>query len=147
VIESPPVLISPQPTTVTAKNEVPVSVACPLGVTSCEGTITLLMGGSASGKQVVAARRNVVVGRSRRFKVAPGQVVKVPVRLSRRGARIFRVHGRGRTRARGKRVFKVTAVVALRTAAGTQTVTSTVTVRAARRQTRAAGGNKRLGRH
>jgi hypothetical protein len=137
-----PIVVSPAPTTVTRSNYVPVTVSCPPASTGCEGVITLSLDvPAASGHKVAAARRQkLVLGRSRHFKLAAGKSGAIPVRLSRRGTRIFRARGGA------KRSLKLTASVTLRTSAGTQTVTSTVLVHAARRQpprARRAGGKRR----
>jgi hypothetical protein len=126
--EDAPVAISQAPVTMDANGNVPVVVSCPAtAADGCSGRVTL----SLPAPEVGIARRSArVLGRSRRFKLAAGATKVVPVRLSRRSSRIIRSRGGKRRRV------KLAVTVAVRTAAGTETVTSTISV-AMRRSARA----------
>ncbi len=115
-----PVPVSEAPVTMDAKGNVPVEVACPAtAADGCVGRVTLSM--PTAG--VAMARRSArVLGRSRRFKLAAGQSRVVPVRLSRRSARIIKTRGGKRRRV------KLAVTVEVTTATGTEAVTSTITV-------------------
>ena len=115
-----PVTVSETPVTMDAKGNVPVEVACPAtAADGCVGRVTLSM--PTAG--VAMARRSArVLGRSSRFKLAAGQSRVVPVRLSRRSARIIKTRGGTRRRV------KLSVTVEVTTATGTEAVTSTITV-------------------
>ena len=114
------ITVSEAPVTMDARGNVPVEVACPAtAADGCVGQVTLSM--PTAG--VAMARRSArVLGRSRRFKLAAGQSRVVPVRLSRRSARIIKTRGGKRRRV------KLNVTVEVTTATGTEAVTSTITV-------------------
>ena len=123
--------ISPAPVAVSGGNNVPVTLACPAAVASgCDGQVILALSGGDPAAKLVAARRErrTVIGKSGKFHIAAGHTTTVPVRLSRRGARILR------TRGHSHKVLKLEATVVMKTAAGTTSTTTTITVRAARRR-------------
>lgn len=131
---SPPVpAISTAPVVLSARNAVPVRVGCPAAVAAgCEGSVSLaLPRRGADRAKVVAARRSKrAISRTKRFRIAAGDKAIVPVVLSRRGHR----HVRRRVR-RGRRAGVVVTLL-MRSEAGTQRVTRTITVRGARRSRR-----------
>jgi hypothetical protein len=107
---------------VTAAGAVPVRVACPVVAThGCSGTITLSPSTATPSGRIVSARRGRrVVSRTRRFKLAAGRHVTVPVRLDRRTARRL---------TRRHRAVAMSLRVAVHTSAGEAVKVSTVTVR------------------
>ncbi len=109
-------------------NAVPVTVSCPATAAGgCEGSVTLSI--VDDGGAVTAARRakRKMISKVKRFKIKAGKKIVVPVVLSRRGGRSVR-------RALRKRSsLKVLVTVAMRSEAGTQTTSKTITVRSARR--------------
>jgi hypothetical protein len=122
----------PTPVTMTSSSTVPVPVYCPAtAVGGCHGTVVLTLAGSSAKGRIVAARREKghALGRTRKFKIAAGQKAVVPVRLSRRGARIFKARRGG-----ARKVLKLTATVTTRSEAGVGTSTRVITVTAARRR-------------
>jgi hypothetical protein len=128
------VTVSQAPVALDAHGRVPVAVTCTATTEGgCSGVVVLSVPAKAAGKgRIVAARRGRrVVGRSRRFRIAPGRKVIVPVELSRRGARVFRARGRRKPR----RSVKLDAAVTVRTATGVKTTHTTITVKARRRPT------------
>jgi len=130
-----PLTIAPVAASVTRANSVPVRLACPAtSATGCEGTMTLSLpsAAKASTDGVVAARRRVI-SRNRRFRLAVGEKAVVPVRLTRRGARIFRARRGGRAIKRSSRRRKLIVTAKVKTEAGVKTVRSTITVHERRR--------------
>jgi hypothetical protein len=126
-----PVAVSQTPVAVDRQGRVPVGLWCPANTPGgCEGVVTLSYpAGAAKAGHVMAARRERrVVGRSRRFRIAAGHKAAVPVKLSRRGVRIFKRRKHGH-----KRRTRLAVTVSLRTEAGVRTVRSTITVKARRR--------------
>jgi hypothetical protein len=115
-----PVAVSSAPVTMDARGNVPVEVSCPAtAADGCAGRVTLSLPHAGVG----AARRSArVLGRSRRFKLRAGATRVVPVRLSRRSARIIRTRGGKRRRV------KLAVTVEVTTASETRAVTSTITV-------------------
>jgi hypothetical protein len=135
VVAKPPAPLAIAPATATLRNNsVPVRVTCPeASATGCEGTLTLSLPASkASSDKVVAARRRVV-SRSRRYRLKAGEKAVVPVRLTRRGARIFRARRGGRRIKRSSRRRKLVVTATVKTEAGVKTVRSTITVHERRR--------------
>ena len=142
VFEPPAPSVSTEPVALTATNDVPVRIGCPeLVAGGCEGEITIALAESRGRKKdrVVAARRvrRNAVSRTRRFRIAAGEELVVPVTLSRRGGRTVR------RSLRRKGSVQLAVTVAMRTEAGTQRTTRTITVRAARRSGRGRASRKR----
>ena len=131
---APPIpAISTAPVVLSASNEVPIVIGCPATLTAgCRGSVTLALAGSRTdrGKLVAARRGKRVIGRTKRYRIAAGDKAAVPVVLSRRGARYVR------RRVRRGRKVGLAVTVRLRSEAGTQRTSRTVTVRAARRPRR-----------
>jgi hypothetical protein len=127
----PAASVSSAPITVGSGHTLGVPLTCPATAASgCDGQLILtLSGGQPTAKLVAARRERTMIGKSRRFHIAAGRKATVPVRLSRRGARILRTRGHKK-----RRVLKVPATVVTKTAAGTTRTTSTIRVRAARRR-------------
>ena len=127
------------PITVGSGNTLGIPLTCPAtAAAGCDGQLILtLSGGRPTAKLVAARRERTVIGKSRRFHIAPGRKTSVPVRLSRRGARILRARGHRH------KVLKVAATVITKTAAGTTSNTKTIGVRAAGRRPTPARRRKR----
>ena len=110
-------------TALTAKPSGVVSVplTCPaISVFGCTGTVTVEPQGATAKKSATEARRRKVVLRAkgRRFKIAAGAKVMVPVTLERRTARMLRHTGRARAR-----VTVTTELGSGKTAVASRTVT------------------------
>ena len=138
---APPVpAISTAPVTLTAGNKVPVRVGCPAAAAAgCRGSVSLALVGAESDK-VSAARRvkRRTISRTKRFRIAAGDKAVVPVVLSRRGGRYVR------RRLTRRRKVRVAVTVTMRSEAGTQRTTRTISVRGARRSgTKSSGRSRR----
>jgi hypothetical protein len=132
--------ISAAPVTLSASNEVPITISCPATVNGgCEGSISLAIVDPPRKGRVTAARRvkRRQVSRVKRFKITAGDRAVVPVVLSRRGGRVVR------GRLGGHKSLKIAVTVTMRSAAGTSKTTRTITVRSARRGGRHANSGTR----
>jgi hypothetical protein len=130
VAEPPLPAISTAPVTLRTDNQVPIQVTCPATATmGCSGSIALDLATATTPKGKVVAARRVKrrISVPKRFRLKAGQKAVVRVALSRRGARKFK------RASHGRKSLKVQVTLTMRSPAGAQTATRTITVHAARR--------------
>jgi hypothetical protein len=137
--KAPAPAISTAPVTLTKANEVPIRVGCPAAAAGgCEGSITLsLVDDSGAAKTARRAKRRLI-SKVKRFKIKAGKKIVVPVVLSRRGGRAVR------RSLRKRNSLKLVVTVAMRSEAGTHTISKKISVHSARRAgSKAKPGKKR----